>query len=147
MIREIKKSHILLADQAGAREVVGEDAWPPKSGITGTICAATEINLKYALSFPVLKIPVSETMRTPKRIFHLAIEFYVTLGPIVLVHCRAGKNRSSATVAALLVACHGMSADQALAETNPNLPTALLTSFRSWASAWKAGGRLVRKQV
>jgi len=132
-VKRYAQGKILQGDQAAARFLCGMDGRWKKHLIGGVINTAWEIAVPYDPTIPRLMLPIEESIPTGPACFEAAIGFYRAVDR-VLVHCAAGQNRSMAVTAALLVVTQGMSLEQAMKITNPDLPMELRDSLERWAS-------------
>lgn len=128
-----------------AQRILGHGGEWRQLGILGSINTAGEINLKLDPLLPGLKIPVQEMGHTSARMFDAAVSFYKKFHP-VLVNCNQGRNRSSATIAAILISM-GHRPAEAIEMTNPRLPEDLEESLLKWTrrSILNAGEAIKRR--
>lgn len=100
-------------------------------GISGVINVAHNTpRADYDPWLPVLRHPHDDEITPTREWFNPVLAFYDwarTKGK-VLIHCQAGGNRSVGTTTVLLIARHGMNADQALKVTG-------LPGYGAWIRA------------
>lgn len=113
------------------------------------IVNATDSVPVYAKGIKTLRIPVgddpyySEKMGKYIPIAVVAIHDVLNHGQGVLVHCRAGMNRSATTVAGYLMFKKGMTAQQAMAFIKRKKPECFTPmNFMGALNAWEARLRL-----
>ena len=119
----IEYKDIIQCGQIDARKLI--ENWEGK--ISGVINLAYNIEppIVYPKWLPLLYRPAWDERTPDIEWFKPVIAFYESQrrNGQVIVHCQAGGNRSRGTFGVLLVACHGMSAREALKITGqPGYP-------------------------
>ena len=97
--------------------------------------SAESLGVQHVVVFPLLDGPGDNPERFARAVEHLT--HLVKAGPPVLVHCRAGRSRSAAVVAAYLMISQGITADQAIAQVADRRPISLNTEMAALVREFK----------
>lgn len=143
-IRRLKKEpHVIIdkrlwqSSKKFAAAICMSGGYHSHLGIKGVICVAANVCVCYDHALSVLRLPALDRMDVPPEWFETAVQFYRGVGP-VLVHCRAGLNRSSVFSAAIAYSCGAFETCEECFSLTRRVPhKSLVASLNRWA-AWRA---------
>ena len=136
----------------GSEKDAADAAFMKKHDIRLIVNATSDIPA-YSKTVRVIRVPIDDSASDSARlakylpITSVAIDDVLRYGKNVLVHCRAGMNRSASVVAGYLMFSRGMTAAQAMSfvkrrKSECFTPMNFGGALRTWETKLRANGRI-----
>jgi len=136
----------------GSEKDAADAAFMKKHDIRLIVNSTSDIPA-YSKTVRVVRVPIDDSASDSARlakylpITSVAIDDVLRYGKNVLVHCRAGMNRSASVVAGYLMFSRGMTAAQAMSFVKRRKPECFTPmnfggALRNWETKLRANGRI-----